>query len=83
MAGDGVPEIDAAISAPLRRKGPEPYDRRRFLQVPSSTLTNGIGGAYEYRRGGYSDDINAAWFLQVGRDVDFADVCEVPGRRVS
>src|SRR5207249_7308949 len=24
------------------------------FQVPSSTITNGIGGAWEYRRGGYS-----------------------------
>jgi len=30
--------------------------------VPSSTITNGIGGAYEYRRGGYSAVANGAWF---------------------
>jgi hypothetical protein len=30
--------------------------------VPSSTITNGIGGAYEYRRGGYSFVANGAWY---------------------
>ena len=30
-----------------------PHDRGDF-DVPSSTVTNGIGGAWEYRRGGYS-----------------------------
>ena len=30
--------------------------------TPSSTVTNGIGGAWEYRRGGYSVVSNAAWF---------------------
>ncbi|HEY7056086.1 MAG TPA: hypothetical protein VH458_06160 [Vicinamibacterales bacterium] len=30
--------------------------------VPSSTLTNGLGGAYEYRRGGYSLVLNGAWY---------------------
>jgi hypothetical protein len=30
--------------------------------VPSSTITNGIGGAWEYRRAGYSVVSNAAWF---------------------
>jgi len=32
------------------------------FQVPSSTLTNGFGGAYEYRRGGYSFVANGAWY---------------------
>jgi hypothetical protein len=30
--------------------------------VPSSTTTNGLGGAYEYRRGGYSLVVNGAWY---------------------
>ncbi|HEX5473803.1 MAG TPA: hypothetical protein VFX12_03990 [Vicinamibacterales bacterium] len=30
--------------------------------VPSSTMTNGLGGAYEYRRGGYSFVANSAWY---------------------
>jgi hypothetical protein len=30
--------------------------------VPSSTITNGIGGAWEYRRAGYSFVSNAAWY---------------------
>jgi hypothetical protein len=32
------------------------------FDVPSSTLTQGIGGAWEYRRGGYSLLLNGAWF---------------------
>jgi hypothetical protein len=32
------------------------------FQVPTSTLTNGFGGAYEYRRGGYSFVANGAWY---------------------
>jgi hypothetical protein len=32
--------------------------------VPSSTVTNGFGGAYEYRRGGYSAVANGAWFAR-------------------
>lgn len=30
--------------------------------TPSTTTTHGLGGAYEYRRGGYSVVANAAWF---------------------
>jgi hypothetical protein len=30
--------------------------------VPASTITNGLGGAYEYRRGGYSAVLNGAWY---------------------
>jgi hypothetical protein len=33
----------------------------RFV-VPSSTVTNGIGGAYEYRRAGYSLVLNGTWY---------------------
>jgi hypothetical protein len=32
------------------------------FRVPSSTITNGFGGAYEYRRGGYSFVSNGAWY---------------------
>jgi hypothetical protein len=32
--------------------------------VPSSTITNGLGGAYEYRRGGYSAVANGAWYAR-------------------
>jgi hypothetical protein len=30
--------------------------------VPASTITHGLGGAYEYRRGGYSAVLNGAWY---------------------
>jgi hypothetical protein len=30
--------------------------------VPSSTVTQGLGGAWEYRRGGYSLLLNGTWF---------------------
>jgi hypothetical protein len=32
--------------------------------VPSSTVTSGIGGAWEYRRGGYSLVTNGAWYAR-------------------
>jgi hypothetical protein len=32
--------------------------------VPSSTTTNGFGGAWEYKRGGYSVAANGAWFVR-------------------
>ncbi|HTI39309.1 MAG TPA: sigma-E factor regulatory protein RseB domain-containing protein [Vicinamibacterales bacterium] len=32
--------------------------------VPSSTVTNGLGGAYEYRRGGYSAVVTGAWYAR-------------------
>ncbi len=32
--------------------------------MPSSTVTNGIGGAWEYRRGGYSLVTNGAWYAR-------------------
>ena len=32
------------------------------FDVPSSTLTQGIGGAWEYRRGGYSLLLDGTWF---------------------
>jgi hypothetical protein len=34
--------------------------------VPSSIITNGFGGAYEYRRGGYSLVANGAWYERNG-----------------
>ena len=33
---------------------------------PSSTITNGFGGGWEYRRGGYSAVVNGAWFARAG-----------------
>jgi hypothetical protein len=35
------------------------------FQVPSSTITNGIGGAYEYRRAGYSLVLNGTWYRRL------------------
>jgi hypothetical protein len=32
------------------------------FQPPSSTLTNGLGAAWEYRRGGYSVTLNGMWY---------------------
>jgi hypothetical protein len=32
------------------------------FDVPSSTVTHGLGGAWEYRRGGYSLLLNGSWF---------------------
>jgi hypothetical protein len=34
--------------------------------VPASTITNGLGGGWEYRRGGYSAVVNGAWFRRAG-----------------
>jgi hypothetical protein len=43
------------------------------FQPPASTVTNGFGGAWEYRRGGYSAVFNGAWYARVGwRDWGFA-----------
>jgi hypothetical protein len=36
------------------------------FKVPSSIITNGFGGAYEYRRGGYSLVANGAWYERYG-----------------
>jgi hypothetical protein len=36
------------------------------FQVPSSVITNGFGGAHEYRRGGYSLVTNGAWYQRIG-----------------
>src|SRR5690606_12081160 len=32
------------------------------FELPASTVTNGIGGAWEYRRGGYSLLLSGTWF---------------------
>ena len=57
--------------------------------VPSSTVTNGLGGAWEYRRGGYSLLLDGAWFVRAswqdwglpeapdGGDVRRTRLCEV------
>lgn len=34
--------------------------------VPASTVTNGFGGGWEYRRGGYNVVVNGAWFARAG-----------------
>ena len=34
--------------------------------VPASTTSNGFGGGWEYRRGGYSAVANGAWFRRSG-----------------
>jgi hypothetical protein len=40
---------------------------------PPSTITNGLGGAWEYRRGGYSFVTNAAWYRRrSGQDSTYA-----------
>jgi hypothetical protein len=36
------------------------------FRPPTSTVTNGFGGAWEYRRGGYSAVFNGAWFARAG-----------------
>jgi hypothetical protein len=42
------------------------------FQSPASTVTNGFGGAWEYRRGGYSAVVNGTWFHRAGwRDWGF------------
>ncbi len=36
------------------------------FRSPASTVTNGFGGAWEYRRGGYSAVVNGTWFRRAG-----------------
>jgi hypothetical protein len=44
------------------------------FRVPASTVTNGIGGAWEYKRAGYSFMLNGAWFARTGwREWGFED----------
>jgi hypothetical protein len=50
--------------------------------VPPSTITNGVGGAYEYRRAGYSANIGAMWYQRAGwRDWGPAAALEHRGTR--
>ena len=43
------------------------------FRVPASTVTNGFGGAWEYKRGGYSALLNGTWFARAAwRDWGFA-----------
>lgn len=39
---------------------------RETFQTPSSTITNGVGLAWDYSRGGYNLGVNAAWFARSG-----------------
>jgi hypothetical protein len=42
------------------------------FEVPASTVTNGIGAAWEYRRSGYSAVVNGTWYARAGwRDWGF------------
>ena len=34
------------------------------FDVPASTITNGLGGGWEYRRGGYNVVLNGTWFAR-------------------
>ncbi|MEO7790176.1 MAG: hypothetical protein ABIX28_11455 [Vicinamibacterales bacterium] len=34
--------------------------------VPASTISNGVGAGWEYRRGGYSAVVNGAWYARSG-----------------
>ena len=34
------------------------------FQVPSSTITNGLGGVWEYSRGGYTVTLNGTWYAR-------------------
>ena len=36
------------------------------FEVPASTITNGFGAGWEYRRGGYSVVLNGTWFARAG-----------------
>jgi len=36
------------------------------FEVPASTVTNGFGASWEYRRGGYSAVFNGTWFARAG-----------------
>jgi len=36
------------------------------FDVPASTVTNGFGGGWEHRRGGYSVVLNGTWFSRAG-----------------
>jgi hypothetical protein len=36
------------------------------FDVPASTITNGFGSSWEYRRGGYSAVVSGTWFARTG-----------------
>jgi hypothetical protein len=38
------------------------------FELPPSTITNGVGGAWEYRRGGYSFVANGTWYRRLSGD---------------
>jgi hypothetical protein len=53
------------------------------FRPPASTVTNGFGGAWEYRRGGYSAVFNGAWYARAGwRDWGFGADAESPATYV-
>jgi hypothetical protein len=48
-------------------------------RVPASTITNGFGAAWEYRRAGYSVVMNGTWFTRAGwRDWGLTDEAVAP-----
>jgi hypothetical protein len=54
------------------------YTRERTTaeeyRVPASTITNGIGATWDFRRAGYSFAVNGTWFARAGwRDWGLAD----------
>ena len=62
--------------AQVRRLRQHDRTTAETFDVPSSTLTKGVGGAWEYRRGGYSLLLNGTWF---GRGVWKPWGCRQPG----
>ena len=51
------------------------------FRPPASTVTNGFGAAWEYRRGGYSAVVDGTWFARAGwRDWGFAADTASKGR---
>ena len=52
------------------------------FQVPASTITNGFGGSWEYKRAGYGFVASGAWFTRAGwRDWGFDDGAAEPMER--
>jgi hypothetical protein len=50
-----------------------------LFAVPASTVTNGFGGAWEYKRGGYSALFNGMWFARAGwRDWGYVGSAQAP-----
>ena len=51
------------------------------FKLPASTITNGFGGAWEYRRAGYSFVANGTWFRRAGwRDWGFGQAADAVER---